>query len=651
MKLFYRLIKLIILTSLLISSCSGQEPPKTQAPVISKPTATSPTLPPMPTSTPTLVPLQLPLIYIAIDESTSMKKDDCDTNYYRYKVPSFLLNVVKSLGDEFKPVDGSPTPNLMLAEGGGGIVAANPPIRLVSGDQAADEIKNLLKGPRSFENHPFIPVLNTYKSNLSQSPRSVLFFFTDGDFTGLSSVINPKTLANDVERRFRNIHTEFPDAKMYIFLLCAGRFKNASPSSDYPDIKQTWDDISTYKYATVYGLGQDKMIPNDSETGVFLKQLLDTVFRDQGLPENSDPSPESSWGWGFLNQGPDRFLYVYPPTVRLKLDSVSFDKNATPPSVLLDGKELDRSFVPPAKECGLHELRITDPPPLTFYWWEADTPQFSLEKVSWRLADGLKNLQATAFLSPPVMFYNSYLTTINTNIALKSSWDHIDLPTTNPLLNYKNCMKFQAHVNDGEWNDMTPSGDFLLANPSPDKPASPVNVEYQSVWKGVNNINIVTASVLSPGEEWALYYPQYIPSISIIDNASFVNLNIKFTLAFNFLADSYYPNGSNYQANPGFTDPDCPVDPVGGPVPYGFNWELTPQQGAIVTLIPAGKDKGAKWVNCKNFEVGWTTTLSTGEGWVGPGKLKIACVLHWHNDDNIADGVYLDSIECKQGEE
>ena len=82
MKLFYRLIKLIILTSLLISSCSGQEPPKTQAPVISKPTATSPTLPPMPTSTPTLVPLQLPLIYIAIDESTSMKKDDCDTNYY-----------------------------------------------------------------------------------------------------------------------------------------------------------------------------------------------------------------------------------------------------------------------------------------------------------------------------------------------------------------------------------------------------------------------------------------------------------------------------------------------------------------------------------------------------------------------------------------
>jgi len=643
MKPFFRLAQLMIVVSLFFVSCTPTVVPP--GPVATDTPTSTPTPSPTPSPTHTQVPLPPHPINIAIDESTSVNAG-CDTNYYRYTVPLFLLNVVKSLGDKFKPLDDSPTHNLMLAEDAG----ANPPIRLVSGDQTIDEIKGRIEKKRSFENHPFIPVLNTYKNNLSQSPESTLLFFTDGDFTGLSSV-NPKTLADDVMRQFRDIHTEFPNAKMYVFLLCAGRFKNALPDNDYPVIKQTWDDISAYKYATVYGLGQDKMIPNDSETGVFLKQLLDTVFRDQGLPENSDPSPESSWGWGFLNQGPDRFLYVYPPTVRLKLDSVSFDKNATPPSVLLDGKELDRSFVPPAKECGLHELRITDPPPLTFYWWEADTPQFSLEKVSWRLADGLKNLQATAFLSPPVMFYNSYLTTINTNIALKSSWDHIDLPTTNPLLNYKNCMKFQAHVNDGEWNDMTPSGDFLLANPSPDKPASPVNVEYQSVWKGVNKINIVTASVLSPGEEWALYYPQYIPSISIIDNASFVNLNIKFTLAFNFLADSYYPNGSNYQANPGFTDPDCPVDPVGGPVPYGFNWELTPQQGAIVTLIPAGKDKGAKWVNCKNFEVGWTTTLSTGEGWVGPGKLKIACVLHWHNDDNIADGVYLDSIECKQGEE
>ena len=638
MKLFYRLIKLIILTSLLISSCSGQEPPKTQAPVISKPTATSPTLPPMPTSTPTLVPLQLPLIYIAIDESTSMKKDDCDTNYYRYKVPSFLLNVVKSLGDEFKPVDGSPTPNLMLAEGGGGIVAANPPIRLVSGDQAADEIKNLLKGPRSFENHPFIPVLNTYKSNLSQSPRSVLFFFTDGDFTGLSSVINPKTLANDVERRFRNIHTEFPDAKMYIFLLCAGRFKNASPSSDYPDIKQTWDDISTYKYATVYGLDQDKMMPNDSETGTFLKQLLDTVFRDQGLPENSDPSPESSWGWGFLNQGPDRFLYVYPPTVRLKLDLVSFDENATHPFVLLDGQVLDRSFVPPAKECGLHELRITNPPPLTFYWWQADVPQFSLEILSWQ-----PNVPGfPLFTSSPIVFYNGFSSSINAKIVLKSLWDGSILPTTNSLLNYSKCMTFQARVNGGEWVDKDPSGKFILANPLPDRPNALTDVGYRSIWDG----EIETDSHFSSAQ--VRYFPEY--KSRRIDSSSFDSAsNVRFVLTFNFLSDNYYPPDGNYQPNSGFTDTGCPRSPGGPPIRYGFNWDLDSfRREATVELFPNNQVQVEEWKKCTHFEINWTSSLPIKEGWIDPDKIRVTCELHWSNNDTA--GVILDSIECQQGE-
>jgi len=533
----------------------------------------------------------------------------------------------------------------MLAEAAG-VRAANPPIRLVSGNQTIDEIKRLLeiKEQRSFENHPFLPflttykqILTTYKQNLSESPKSVLFFFTDGDFTGLSSV-NPKVLADQVKQQFKEIHTNFPNAKMYIFLLCAGRFKDAPPGSDNSVIKQTWDDINAYKYATVYGLDQDNMIPNDSETGTFLKHLLDTVFRDQGLPENSDPSPESRWGWGFLNQATDKLLYVYAPTVRLKFDSVSFDENATRPVVLLDGQELDKSFVPPAKECGLHELRITNPPPLTFYWWEADTPQFLLEKVSWHLVDGLKSLQSTNFLSPPV-FYNRYLTAINTNIVLKSSWDHTDLP----LLNYKNCMKFQARVNDGEWKDMTPSGDFRLANPSADKPASPVNVEYRSVWKGANN-NIVTASVSSPDEEWALYYPQY-KSSKIINKSFTESDNIQFKLFFDFLANNYYSPFGNYKANLEFTGFNCPSSI------NRFNPKLTQEQDAIVvTLIPDSIDKGAKWVNCKNLEVSWETTLPTGKGWVDPEKLKIACVLHWRND-SAANGIQLDSIECKQGGE
>jgi len=636
-------ILLVLIASTALSGCGTptptSQPTPTDAPT---PTPLPPPAPPSPTPAPPPVsPGRLPRIYIAIDESTSIK-NDCDANYYRYKVPLFLLNVVKSLGDKFKPIDSSSTPNLMLAEAAG-VRAANPPIRLVSGNQTIDEIKRLLeiKEQRSFENHPFLPFLTTYTQNLSQSPNSVLFFFTDGDFTGLSSV-NPKVLADQVKQQFKKIHTDFPNAKMYVFLLCAGRFENALPGSDYSVIKQTWDDINAYKYATVYGLDQDKMIPNDSETGTFLKHLLDTVFRDQGLHENSDPSPESRWGWGFLNQATDKLLYVYPPTVRLKFDSVSFDENATRPVVLLDGQELNKSFVPPAKECGLHELRITNPPPLTFYWWEADTPQFSLEKVSWHLVDGLKSLQSTNFLSPPV-FYNRYLTAINTNIVLKSSWDHTDLPTTNPLLNYKNCMKFQARVNDGEWKDMTPSGDFRLANPSADKPASPVNVEYRSVWKGANN-NIVTASVSSPDEEWALYYPQY-KSSKIINKSFTESDNIQFKLFFDFLANNYYSPFGNYKANLEFTGFNCPSSI------NRFNPELTREQDAIVvTLIPDSIDKGAKWVNCKNLEVSWETTLPTGKGWVDPEKLKIACVLHWRND-SAANGIQLDSIECKQGGE
>jgi len=630
MKPFFRLAQLMIVVSLFFVSCTPTVVPP--GPVATDTPTSTPTPSPTPSPTHTQVPLPPHPINIAIDESTSVNAG-CDTNYYRYTVPLFLLNVVKSLGDKFKPLDDSPTHNLMLAEDAG----ANPPIRLVSGDQTIDEIKGRIEKKRSFENHPFIPVLNTYKNNLSQSPESTLLFFTDGDFTGLSSV-NPKTLADDVMRQFRDIHTEFPNAKMYVFLLCAGRFKNALPDNDYPVIKQTWDDISAYKYATVYGLGQDKMIPNDSETGVFLKQLLDTVFRDQGLPENSDPSPESSWGWGFLNQGPDRFLYVYPPTVRLKLDLVSFDENATHPFVLLDGQVLDRSFVPPAKECGLHELRITNPPPLTFYWWQADVPQFSLEILSWQ-----PNVPGfPLFTSSPIVFYNGFSSSINAKIVLKSLWDGSILPTTNSLLNYSKCMTFQARVNGGEWVDKDPSGKFILANPLPDRPNALTDVGYRSIWDG----EIETDSHFSSAQ--VRYFPEY--KSRRIDSSSFDSAsNVRFVLTFNFLSDNYYPPDGNYQPNSGFTDTGCPRSPGGPPIRYGFNWDLDSfRREATVELFPNNQVQVEEWKKCTHFEINWTSSLPIKEGWIDPDKIRVTCELHWSNNDTA--GVILDSIECQQGE-
>ncbi|MDP1614596.1 MAG: hypothetical protein Q8L68_02255 [Methylococcales bacterium] len=637
MKTLFKFSNIMIFVCLLFVSCSGQEPSKTEEPAVSESATPMPTPTLVPLAPPSISPGSLPLppIYIAIDESTSMKKDNCDVNYYRYKVPSFLLNVVKSLGDEFKPIDGSPTPNLMLMEG----AKSTDRPRLVSGDDAIIKIKTLIevKDQRSFENHPFIPVLDEYKSNLSQSSQSILFFFTDGDFTGLKSV-NPKTLANDVIRQFRDIHTEFPNAKIHIFIMCAGRFENALSGIDYSDIKDTWKYISTSEYATVHGLGldQDKMISNDSEKGTFLKQLLETVFRDQGWPENSDPSPENNWGWGFQNQEIDRFVYLYPPTVRLKYDMVSFDENAAHPSVLLDGSVLDRSFVPPAKECGLHEFRITNSPPLTFYWWQADIPQFSLENLSWQLDDPRFSL---APASSPIVFYNEYPSSINVNIVLKSMWDKSILPNTSSLLNYSQCMTFQARVNGGDWTDMDSSGKFILANHLRGSPNELINIEYRSMWDEEIQTNVHTSSAQ------ARYFPEY-RSGSMNSNL-FGASNVKFMLAFDFLAEDYYPQGHGYHSNSRFTDDDCQNNsPGSGPITHGFTWDIeSSRQEATVELFLQGKVE--EWKKCENFEINHTSNLPAGVGWIDPDKIKVMCKLNWSKDTT---GVMLDSIECRQGE-
>lgn len=560
-------------------------------------------------------PINLPNVYILIDDSFSMSDSDnageaCDLSASRYKLAYFFWNVIedwKSTG----VVSPNQETSVWFLDGNNG---NGGQFHNVSKDPKWEILDRLKNGDSiSGTTHEMSKIF--YGDNIrssvleSQIPsKSIIIIITDGDFRSTREYKNidnndwyddRNNIATGVQRlKGREIET-------YFLLLCPRRLDDANLDGlKDTTMLQEWTTILPAYGAHVYGIDKDwngypKPDQRDFSSKLYeeINQVLLALYNAYG----------SGLTWNVVDRN-GYGDYVDASMMFFYAGGTSYENDPLqdhPFEIRLDGDLNFPNILIPnnSEECTQHFFSVLDVDDVALIWRQEQLLNFSMPA------------------NEKIIFYNDQPSELKIQIPNGVDWSA-----------WKRCLTSKILLSDGtilnsNFEDDS-SGEHILKIQSPQNGDTFQEYNLDLIFSWSTSTKEIQKM---PLQYMRVYSPEYLyPAKNLGSNA--VELNYKFL---NKLGSTDF-----YQPTLFFSNTDCSLfrpnyyKPNGSPYQQGVSVTVEKER-YLISFINNSTD----FRNCKEMQVQWYD-------WPGQYlKYKpeiVSCYLDW--DDN---GRSLNSVECK----
>lgn len=559
--------------------------------------------------------INLPNIYIIVDDSISMIKEDyaglaCDPDGTRYKLAYFLWNIINDWKAE-GIVDVNQQTSVWFLDGNNG----NGKFHNVSSSPQDELLRRLEEGDSFFGRfHEFYLIFSSQTLENEIPDNSDIIFITDGDFRSSRDTKNIQNVTwenqkEEIATGIQNLSNK--GVETYFLLLCPQRLNDAN-LDDVKDVTMLYEWTKTIPNhgAYVYGIDRDfnggpKIDQQDFSSKLFevLSQVLGNLYNAYG----------SGLVWNVVDRN-GYGAYVDASTMFFYAGGTSYEKDPLQDhsfEIRLDGDLNFPNILIPnnGEECAQHYVSVLDVDDVALIWRQEQLLNFN------RPANG------------KILFYNDQPSELRIQIPNGINW-----------LAWKNCLASKIQLSDGtilasNFEDDS-SGNHILKiySPQTGDTFQEYDLDLTISW---NNLVVKEIQNMPLKLKYIrVYSPEYLtPVINLGDNK--IQLNYKFLNKLGS-TDLYHPTLF-------FSDTDCSLfypnkyKPSGSPYQQGVSITVEKERYLIAFI-----NNSIDFRNCKKMQVQWN---DWPDQYLKYKPEIVACNLSW--DDS---GRFLDSVECQYEE-